>query len=188
MTLLLALLLAGRLSDQAPWNEYALSSLERIIEEHRGLLDQGNEGDYVLDPGFDRYRVRVRYLGKPRTIPGSRRAFLGAWAKSMQRSHPVEELFDEEVLVEEASRKYWVPVQKVLVPALERELEPGDQVELFVVFIGGRVPDWIFLVNEFDAAGDQDRFSRALPGDSDAKGSHRADPDAPPDSVEFSSP
>ncbi len=64
---------------------------------------------------------------------------------------PVEELFDQDILVEEGSREYWVPVQKVLVPALEREIEPGDQVEVFAVFIGGRVPDWIFLVNESDA-------------------------------------
>lgn len=148
--MLLALLVAGRLSDQAPWNEYEPSTLAAIVEEHRGFLGVGKEGNHVLDPGTDRYRVTVRYLGARRTIPASRRAFLGVWAKSIQHSPPVEELFDEDMLVEEASREYWVPVQKVLAPALQQELEPGDKVELFVVFIGGPVPDWIFLVNEFD--------------------------------------
>lgn len=48
------------------------------------------------------------------------------------------------------SQEYRLPVQKVLMRAFEKEVEPGDEVELFVVFIGGRAPDWIFLVNEFD--------------------------------------
>lgn len=154
---MLALLLAGRLSDQAPWNEYQPSTLAAIVEEHRAFLEDGRKGDYALEPGTDRHRVTVRYLGRPRSIPGSRRAFLGAWARSVRPSRPVQELFDEEILVKEGSREYWVPVQRVLMPALEKELDPGDQVELFVVFIGGRVPDWIFLVNEFDAAARRDR-------------------------------
>lgn len=92
MALLLVLLLAGRVSDQAPWSEYEPSTLERIIEDHGGILDNVEEGDYVLDPG-DRYRVTVRYLGNPRPIPGPRRAFLEAWARSVQRSQPVQDLF-----------------------------------------------------------------------------------------------
>lgn len=152
MSLLLVLLLAGRLSDQAPWSEYEPSTLEGIVEQHGGILDDAEEGDYVLDPGFDRYRVTVRYLGDPRPIPGARRAFLEAWASSIQRPLPIQELFDEEILVKQGPQEYRVPVQKVLMPALKAELEPGDEVELFVVFIGGPAPDWIFLVNEFDAS------------------------------------
>lgn len=162
MPLVLALLLAGGLSDQAPWSEYTPSTLERIIEDHHVLTD-GGDTDFVLDPGSDRHRVRVRYTGKQRTIPEGRRAFLKAWARSVQGSHTVEELFDREILVEEGSRVYWLPVQNALLPAIGREVDPDDYVELFVVFVGGRAPDWIFLVNEFAASGAHDRRSRPAP-------------------------
>jgi hypothetical protein len=49
----------------------------------------------------------------------------------------------------EAGVDYWVPVQEVLVPAMKREFRPGEEIELFTIYIGQVDGRHIFLVNEF---------------------------------------
>lgn len=57
--------------------------------------------------------------------------------------------FRRELKVVEAGIEYWVPVQEVLVPSMKVELGAGQEVELFMIYIGQVAGRHLFLVNEF---------------------------------------
>jgi hypothetical protein len=57
--------------------------------------------------------------------------------------------FRRELKIAEAEREYWVPVQNVLVTSMKTELRPGEEIELFMIYIGQVDGRHIFLVNEF---------------------------------------
>jgi hypothetical protein len=61
--------------------------------------------------------------------------------------------FRREVKIQEAGSEYWVAVQEVLEPDLRRELRPGEEIELFMIYIGQINGRHLFLVNAFDHEG-----------------------------------
>lgn len=67
----------------------------------------------------------------------------------------IVDLFETELLFKENGVEYWLPVQKQVIPYFAQELKKGDQVTLFLIWIGAYKNagswDWVFLVNEFEA-------------------------------------
>jgi len=93
-------------------------------------------------------RSTAAYSGQFRAIPEDSRRLIAAWAESFNIPG-MPQAFQRELKVVEAGREYWVPVQEVLVPAMNRELQPGEEIELFIIYIGQLAGRHIFLVNEF---------------------------------------
>jgi len=108
-------------------------------------------GDWNIVGADFRYRMTVAFSGELRKIdPGSQK-LIGMWVKSVGTDPKVADMFAQEVRVVEAGTSYWLPIQKVLVEPLRSEAKTGQQLNLFVTWIGSTKTDFVFLVNEFDA-------------------------------------
>lgn len=97
-------------------------------------------------------RSRVTYAGEFRDLPSDSRQLIAAWAQAM--NVPVApDAFRREAKIQEAGSEYWVPVQEVLEPDLRRERRPGEEIDLFMIYIGQINGRHLFLVNAFDHEG-----------------------------------
>lgn len=97
-------------------------------------------------------RARVTFAGEFRDLPDDSRRLIAAWAEAM--NVPVAPgVFPQELRVSEAGTDYWVPVQEVLVPAMRAELQTGEEIELYMIYIGQIDGRHLFLVNAFDHDG-----------------------------------
>lgn len=124
----------------------AAGSLERAIK--RATLALGvSVSVFTVAPGdvqsFDLYFAEFRDL------PDDSRRLIVAWAESMNLPR-VPQVFQREMKISEAGIEYWVPVQEVLVPFLKAELRPGEEIELFMIYIGQVYGRHVLLVNEFE--------------------------------------
>lgn len=93
-------------------------------------------------------RSKVVYSGEFRDLPNDSRRLIALWSESMNVPG-MPQAFRQELKVAEAGINYWVPAQEVLVPSMKRELRPGEEIELFIIYIGQVAGRHIFLVNEF---------------------------------------
>jgi len=93
-------------------------------------------------------RSKVTYSGEFRDLSEDSRRLIAAWAESMNVPG-APQAFRRELKVTEAGVEYWVSVQEVLVSFMHAELGTGDEIELFLVYIGQVEGRHIFLVNEF---------------------------------------
>ena len=129
------------------WDDYKPNSIARMKADHAGV----NEGmDFHFTPGIP-FRSTVRYLGKTRDIQAQRLIFIEMWAQSHRMSSVIVEAFEKEIQVKEDGKSYWLPIQSVLIPHIEKEVEENASVTLFLVFAGAIKNDQVFLVNEFKA-------------------------------------
>lgn len=155
ITLMTALLLtAAADTAQAGWEDYQPATLSEIIARHASHMKDPTlpEGAPVttLIPGSDPFRATVIYTGEMRTIGPERKFFIEMWGKA-SGVDPVmlAGAFEKEIQVQEDDRRYWLPIQNVLIPHLQKEVKKNGWVTLFVVFIGATGEDRVFLVNEF---------------------------------------
>lgn len=94
-------------------------------------------------------RSTVVYSGQFRDLPEDSRRLIRAWSEAMIVAG-ITEGFKREVKVREAGLDYWIPVQEVLVPTMTGEPRPGEEIQLFVIYIGQVDGRHLFLVNAFD--------------------------------------
>lgn len=97
-------------------------------------------------------RSRAKYSGEFRPLPDESRRLIAAWAEAMNVPG-LTTAFRREVKITEAGTDYWVPVQEVLAPTMNDELRIGEEIELFMIYIGQINGRHLFLVNAFDHEG-----------------------------------
>jgi hypothetical protein len=149
------LMLAPALAQaQDGWDKYQSRTLGQIIKQHSAAVDDKARIHLLFTADVFPSRVKVTYTGELRSISSVRKEFIANWAKTRKVGEELVDLFQEELLFREGTTEYWLPVQKQVVPYFKQELKIGDQVELYLIWIGARrefgVADWIFLVNEFE--------------------------------------
>jgi len=93
-------------------------------------------------------RSKVTYTAEFRDLPDDNRRLIAGWAESVNVPG-VPQAFQRELKVTEAGIEYWVAVQEVLVPSMKAELQPWEEIELFIIYIGQVDGRHLFLVNEF---------------------------------------
>jgi hypothetical protein len=150
--------------DQDPWAKYLPRTLDQIIKNNAAkVLDDPDivksfpDGDTaVLTRDSFTSRVKVTYTGQSRSISPKRKELIKDWLTVTypDRRDEYFKLLDTEFLFTETLIEYWLPVQSPLVQALQEELKKGDEVTLYVAWVGARKAsgkvDWVFLVNGFD--------------------------------------
>lgn len=107
-----------------------------------------------LAEGETRFRTKVTFTGSFRPVAKARQDYIAGWAKAM--GHPAETatVFEQEVEIEQAKTRYWMPIQQVLVEQLQTEVPAGAPVELYVLLMGTQADQPVFAVSEFDAESD----------------------------------
>ena len=139
--------------QEGGWADYQRRTLQSVIDAHSGGVQRL---DYLLSADSFPSQVELVYLGKTRRVSGKRMELLRKWEKMAKRPVSVVELFETEVLFRERAVEHWLPVQKPLIPALQKEVKLGETINSYVIFMGGAKQEnrweWIFAMNEFDAS------------------------------------
>ena len=146
------------------WKDYQPRTLDRIINDHAAkvldnpdiLMTFPDGSTAVLTRHSFPSRVNVTYTGRSRSISPKRKELIKHWLTTyygLERREEYVKLFDTEFLFTETLVEYWLPIQSPLIQPLQEELKKGDEVTLYVVWLGSRKEsgkvDWVFLVNEF---------------------------------------
>ena len=147
---------------QDEWAKYKPRTLKQIVtifakasfrDPDYVLRDKG-QVVFILSANTFPSLVTVKYTGKSRTLSAKKKEVIAAWLKVYGPKNPEYlHLFDTEILFTEGRAAYWLPVQVQMVPFFEQELQKGENVHLYLVWVGGRKDsgkiERVFLVNEF---------------------------------------
>jgi hypothetical protein len=99
-------------------------------------------------------KVEVVFTGQSRPIDDGRKTFIKTWV-GMLRSEQAgyAELYEREYLYKEGSDEHWLPTSKPITKYFDKELKPGDKMDLYLISIGafrsrGEI-ECVLLVEEF---------------------------------------
>lgn len=138
-----------------PWDEFKPRTLKEIIALDADDVKRYPDKNRLIihaDPLSS--KVRMRYTGESRPIPSTRKEVLKLWTGSLQIDPKYLEGYENEFLFIEDKTDYWLPVQKKVIGYFDKELKKGDDVDLYLIRVGGIKQvkgewDWLFLVEEF---------------------------------------
>jgi len=97
--------------------------------------------------------VRVTYVGTSRPLTTEKKTLYKMWQESLGIDPKIPTMLENEYLVRECDKEYWVTVQKQVAGYFPKELKSGDRITLYLMVVGGvKITDkwdFVFLVNEF---------------------------------------
>lgn len=135
----LSVTLTTKIAAQQQWETYQPRTLRQIIKEHVSEVADGRgRVIFLLTAESFPSKVKAVYTGKSRAISSKRLELISEWAKARKVDKEIVELFKQELLFLEGSEEHWLPAQQSLIPYFRREIQTGESVELFVVWIGAR--------------------------------------------------
>jgi hypothetical protein len=138
----------------AGWNDYTPATVSDITAKHAKYLSnrKAPKGTVAtnLHAGGDPFRSTVLFLGKVRNIRPDRSSMIEMWGKTSKIDTAAGN-YKKEIQVRENGKTYWLPIQEILVSYFKRDVKNNGEVMLFMVYIGTKGKNPIFLVNEFRA-------------------------------------
>lgn len=138
-----------RAAHAADFSRYQPGRLDDVVATHPAAPGLVINQDVPI-------RTVATYLKQFRELPDDSRRLVRRWSESMNVPGLLD-AFTREVRVQQDGADYWLPVQESLVGLMERELRPGEVMELFVIYIGQVDGRRLYLVNAFDHDGIHDR-------------------------------
>ena len=164
---LLSFLIASQLlaQNRSSWCDYVPRDLRQVME-HAHL---GDSGDITMSGGQFPSRVAVRYFGANRPAAPALKAFLAAYFRSKGRAG-TDTLFHRELQFAQAGdSSYWFLIQERSFAAFQSEVQPGDTLSVFLLWLGSfAVPNrprgYAFAVNEFTSAKSASQWTQELAG------------------------
>jgi hypothetical protein len=98
-------------------------------------------------------KVEVTYTGLSRPILQTRKDFISMWVGIFSHPKDYGELYEREYLYKEGPDQYWLATSKPITKYFDKELQPGDKMELYLISIGAyrdkQGIDCVLLVEEF---------------------------------------
>jgi len=140
------------LTQGFPWELFKprpLSEVIAITKKSIGTEDSGFLAQDQLES-----KVQVVYTGESRPIPKDRAWFISTWFGMLRSSQKkLAENYQFEYLYKDGSDEYWLPTSTPITKYFDKELKPGDKMDLYLISIGAfRAKDKIdcvLLVEEF---------------------------------------
>jgi len=119
--------------------DYKLRTLRELATTLTGGPMRGDQEDgSVISGDIVPSRMTVIYTGSSRPIPQIKKDLIIRWARQYAGSpdhytvnREAEQLFTENGV------DYWMSIPKPLIQQFETELKKGDQVELYLIRLGG---------------------------------------------------
>lgn len=134
------------------FEDYKRRTLKEIVDAHSNS-NAITKSNVLLTGDTFSSRVRLIYTGKTRPIEQSRKFHLELLIKSFDAGPQTIARYEEEMLVREGAEEHWLPFLKELKPHFEKEVKGGEEVTLYVEWVGATKLsgkwEWIFIVNEF---------------------------------------
>lgn len=107
-------------------------------------------------------RVEVVFTGKSRPISKVRKTFIETWFGMLRaKQKKLAELYENEYLYKEGETEYWLPTSTPITKYFDKELKPGDKMDLYLISIGAYRTDTdidcVLLVEEFQKKAVQEK-------------------------------
>ncbi len=108
--------------------------------------------DFIFDAAMPALAVGVKYTGATRSIASPRAAQIAMVGQALHKPE-FSALYGKEIEVVEQGRSYWLPIQKEVLSELVKLLNPGQELTVYVRYMGASlaVPDRLYLLIDFDA-------------------------------------
>ncbi|HXQ35498.1 MAG TPA: hypothetical protein VN843_15880 [Anaerolineales bacterium] len=158
-TIAISVLLASTVLAQGfPWEIFKPRTLKEVIS----ITTQAVRPDDHMFLAHNQLesRVEVVFTGKSRPIGKYRKAFIEMWFGMLRSEQKrLAELYDIEYLYKEGEDEYWLPTSRPITKYFDKELKPGDKMDLYIISTGAyrNDPDidCVLLVEEFQKKKDQ---------------------------------
>lgn len=139
------------------YSRYKEISITKLIKNH---IDEQNlyrqeakipEYDPLYAPaGLEPYKVSLIYEGDTRELSSDTKNYLDSYFfKTFPDYKKIKENLSKEMKFSLKGKVYWFMVQDVLIPYFKSEIKQGENVHLYVVFLGNIDHSFYFLINEF---------------------------------------
>ena len=118
--------------------DYKPRTLKEVLAEGPGAESRGDKAETMIVRGdILPSRVRVKYAGRARPFPQHKREVLRQWAR-LYAGVPegYTEPYETELLFVEDGTEHWLAVRKAALPRFERELQRGEEVDLYLIRVG----------------------------------------------------
>jgi len=147
------------LTQGFPWEIFKPRTLPEVIEFTTKAV-RPDDSMFMAQNQYES-KVQVVYTGQSRPIPGDRKWFISSWfgmLRSEQKA--LAEHYQLEYLYKDGSDEYWLPTSKPITNHFDKELKPGDKMDLYLISIGAfrtkdKKIDCVLLVEEFQKPKDQ---------------------------------
>jgi hypothetical protein len=150
----IALVLCGTstLFQGFPWDIFKPRTLKEVIS----ITTKNVRPDDSMFLAQDQLesKVEVVFTGQSRPIIDERKFLINTWF-GMLRSQQKElaKHYEREYLYKEGSEEYWLPTSTPITKYFDKELKPGDKMDLYLISIGAYRNkdeiDCVLLVEEF---------------------------------------
>jgi hypothetical protein len=120
---------------------------DKVIEGDLKNVSRGNA--FILIEALSRaVRVNAAFSNEFRIPTEEHITVVKAWLKASNLEKYLD-LFQHEVKIREDNIEYWLPIQGQLLPFLQKEINPGEIAEFYIVYFGAYNYDHVFVINEF---------------------------------------
>ena len=147
-----ALLGATALAQGFPWEIFQPRTLKEVI----GITTKAVRPDdsMFLAQNELESKVEVVFTGKSRPISKARKDFINMWVGTLRSNQKgYADLYEREYLYKEGEAEQWLPTSKPITKYFDKELKPGDKMNLYLISIGAYRSDGdidcVLLVEEF---------------------------------------
>ena len=149
---ILALLGTTVLAQGFPWEIFKPRTLKEVTSITTKAVKP--DDDIFLAQDQLESKVEVVFTGKSHPIGKMRKTFIDTWFGTLRSEQKqLAELYESEYLYKEGEAEYWLPTSKPITKYFDKELKPGDKMDLYLVSTGayrnGAGIDCVLLVEEF---------------------------------------
>ena len=148
----LALVSVTALAQGFPWDVFKPRTLKEVISTTTKAVRPADHMFLAQDQLES--RVEVVFTGKSRPISKVRKTFIETWFGTLRaKQKKLAELYENEYLYKEGETEYWLPTSTPITKYFDKELKPGDKMDLYLISIGAYRTDTdldcVLLVEEF---------------------------------------
>lgn len=148
----LALLSVTALAQGFPWDVFKPRTLKEVISITTKAVRPADHMFLAHDQLES--RVEVVFTGKSRPISKVRKTFIETWFGTLRaKQKKLAELYENEYLYKEGETEYWLATSTPITKYFDKELKPGDKLDLYLISIGAYRTDTdldcVLLVEEF---------------------------------------
>ena len=147
-----ALFCATSVAQEFPWEIFKPRTLKEVISITVKAV-RPDDSMFLAQNQLES-KVEVVFTGKSRPITEARKTFINMWFGMLRADQKeLAGLYEREYLYKEGEAEYWLPTSKPITKYFDKELKPGDKMDLYLISTGayrsGGDIDCVLLVEEF---------------------------------------
>ena len=149
---ILALFCSTALAQEFPWGIFKPRTLKEVISITTKAV-RPDDSMFLAQNQLES-KVEVVFTGKSRPINEARKSFINTWFGMLRTDDKkLAALYEREYLYKEGEAEYWLPTQTPITKYFDKELKPGDKMDLYLISTGayrhGGEIDCVLLVEEY---------------------------------------